>query len=51
MNEFLFVYGTLLSGIKNNFSKLLKTDSAYIGKASFQGKLFIIEYYPGLLNH
>lgn len=47
MYNTLFVYGTLLKKANNNFSKYLKANSVYLGKAWFHGLLFDTGEYPG----
>lgn len=46
-NKFLFVYGTLMQGFSNPFSKKLKQKSTWRGKGSFLGQLFDLGSYPG----
>lgn len=46
-NRFLFVYGTLMQGFSNPFSKKLGQKGAWRGKGSFPGQLFDLGSYPG----
>jgi len=48
LREFLFVYGTLMSGFKNRFRDYLVKNSIYLGKAKIRGELYLISWYPGL---
>jgi len=43
----LFVYGTLRSGCDNPFARLLSRSAAPRGAGKVQGRLFLIENYPG----
>ena len=45
--DHIFVYGTLRSDAKNEMYKLLAKHAKLVSKASFSGKLFKIDYYPG----
>ena len=49
MSEYLFVYGTLLRESDNEFSHFLSAHSTAVGEAFFQGKLYIIDWYPGMV--
>ena len=50
-NEYLFVYGTLLSNYGNHESNdLMKQYAKYIGKAQLLGKLYMVDYYPGVVD-
>ncbi len=47
--EYIFVYGTLLSDYaKLESHEYLKTYAALIGRATMKGKLFMVDYYPGV---
>lgn len=46
---FLFVYGTLRYQAKGKMSALLSGSASYLGEAHFQGKLYRIDYYPGVV--
>lgn len=45
--NFLFTYGTLMQGFSNPFAERLHTLSTFIGKGSFPGTLYKVEWYPG----
>lgn len=47
--EYLFVYGTLRSEIEHPLNDLLSSTSLSMGKASYQGKLFQVNDYPGAI--
>jgi gamma-glutamylcyclotransferase (GGCT)/AIG2-like uncharacterized protein YtfP len=48
--DYLFVYGTLLSSYDEKTShEHLKKFSNYIGKAQINGKLYMVDYYPGVV--
>ncbi|MCP9746885.1 gamma-glutamylcyclotransferase [Lacihabitans sp. CS3-21] len=48
--EYLFVYGTLLSTFPENpFRLLLEKNTQFVGEAFTYGKLFLVDYYPGLI--
>ena len=45
--EFLFVYGTLRHNGNNNLRQLLTSYADFIDDACYQGKLYLIDDYPG----
>ena len=45
--DYIFVYGTLRRAVNNEMSQLLFKHATFIDEASFQGKLYQIDYYPG----
>jgi pyruvate carboxylase len=47
--EFLFVYGTLRKGYGNELHKLIARNSELIGIANYQGKMYNIGEYPGIV--
>ena len=48
--EYLFVYGTLMQKYpKNPLIETLRKKTIYIGEAFTYGKLYLVDYYPGLL--
>jgi gamma-glutamylcyclotransferase (GGCT)/AIG2-like uncharacterized protein YtfP len=48
INEFLFVYGTLLD-VDNEFGRYLNNNAIIIGTGRFKGRLFDIGEYPGAI--
>lgn len=46
-SEFLFVYGTLMRGYPHPMARELAQRAAYKGRAAYQGRLFLVESYPG----
>jgi gamma-glutamylcyclotransferase (GGCT)/AIG2-like uncharacterized protein YtfP len=49
-NEYLFVYGTLLSDYGDNESHAwVDKHAAYLGKAKMDGKMYMVDYYPGIV--
>ncbi len=44
---FLFVYGTLRRCAGNEMTSLLAKNAEFIGNASYQGRLYLIDGYPG----
>jgi gamma-glutamylcyclotransferase (GGCT)/AIG2-like uncharacterized protein YtfP len=50
--EYLFVYGTLMRNYTNNpLRLLLEKNTNLIGEAFTYGKLFLVDYYPGLVHN
>lgn len=47
--DFLFTYGTLMQGFRNPFAERLHELSTFIGKGSFPGTLYKVEWYPGAI--
>lgn len=48
--EYLFVYGTLMKSFTENpFKLLLEKNTQFVGEAFTYGKLFLVDYYPGLI--
>lgn len=45
----LFVYGTLRRGHRSGMSQLLLKHSEFIGYATYQGKLYNVDAYPGVV--
>ena len=45
--EYLFVYGTLLKNSGHPMAELIKSAGKPVGKAVFNGQLFMVDYYPG----
>jgi gamma-glutamylcyclotransferase (GGCT)/AIG2-like uncharacterized protein YtfP len=49
-NEYLFVYGTLLSEYGDNEShQWVDKYAEYMGKAKMDGKMYMVDYYPGII--
>lgn len=49
-NDYLFVYGTLKTEGNHPLGRLLKSSARFVGKAVFQGKLYLINDYPGAVS-
>ena len=49
MSDYLFVYGTLMRSSWHKMSRMLAQDAEFVGEATFQGKLYLIEDYPGVI--
>ena len=49
MVDFLFVYGTLRRGCAHPMHTVLATDSRYVGIAHYQGLLYRVSHYPGVV--
>jgi len=45
----LFVYGTLMQGFDNPFSRKLQKNARWHGKALLKGKLYDLGHYPGAI--
>jgi len=45
--DYLFVYGTLRSGIRNPAHQLIKVHAIFVATGAFQGKLYNLGRYPG----
>ncbi|MDZ7721140.1 MAG: gamma-glutamylcyclotransferase family protein [Balneolaceae bacterium] len=48
--EYLFVYGSLRRDFSSPASDVLDNHAEYIGEATFQGKLYKIDWYPGVVS-
>lgn len=48
--NYFFTYGSLLSEFENPVHDLLKKYARFLGKATFRGKLFMIDWYPGVVE-
>ncbi|MCE6990550.1 gamma-glutamylcyclotransferase [Dyadobacter sp. CY323] len=46
-NVYLFTYGTLKKGFKNPFAETLRFASVFEGEGYFNGRLYLISWYPG----
>ncbi|AFK05233.1 AIG2 family protein [Emticicia oligotrophica DSM 17448] len=48
--EYLFVYGTLLSEYGDNDShQWVRKYAEFLGKATIEGKMYMVDYYPGII--
>ena len=47
--EYLFVYGTLRSQMNDPLHRLLEKDAILVGTGSFQGRLYDLGRYPGVV--
>lgn len=50
MSDLLFVYGTLRKGNQNAMAKYLGENAEFITEGWFQGRMFHITYYPGVVT-
>ena len=48
-NSYLFVYGTLRRGTNSEMFQLLAQQADFVGEASYQGQLYMIDDYPGVV--
>lgn len=46
----LFVYGTLLQRTGTDMFRLLSSNADFVGPAVFQGRMFKISWYPGVIE-
>lgn len=49
MSDHLFVYGTLMTHHVNPFATLLRRHARLVGRAKFQGKLYLAGKYPAVV--
>ena len=47
--QILFVYGTLRRDTNGQMHHLLARYADFVGEATFQGKLYMVDYYPGIV--
>jgi gamma-glutamylcyclotransferase (GGCT)/AIG2-like uncharacterized protein YtfP len=47
--DLLFVYGTLRPGARSPMTRFLASNSVLVGRASYQGRLYRIAHYPGVV--
>ncbi len=47
MNDHLFVYGTLLSGVGHSMHRVLARHAELVGEGFFNGRLYRVGHYPG----
>lgn len=45
--DYIFVYGTLRRGANSEMHQLLAKYAEFIDDATYQGKLYKVDYYPG----
>lgn len=50
MTDLLFVYGTLRSGNPNAMADFLSVNAAFVCQAWYQGKMYMIREYPGVIG-
>jgi gamma-glutamylcyclotransferase (GGCT)/AIG2-like uncharacterized protein YtfP len=48
-SDFLFVYGTLCRKASNKMTAMLAEHAQFISYASYQGKLYKVDDYPGVI--
>ena len=46
-DDLLFVYGTLKRGARNAMAGRLARTAVFVGAATYQGKLYLVDDYPG----
>ena len=44
---YFFVYGSLLADQNNTMADFLRANSVFLGEGFFNGKLFLVSWYPG----
>lgn len=49
MSELLFVYGTLRADYEHPCHRIILTHGAHVSHAWCPGRLYLIDYYPGLI--
>ncbi len=49
MSDLLFVYGTLRKGNSNEMAAYLHKHAAFLSDGWFQGRMYLISYYPGVV--
>ena len=49
MAQYLFVYGTLRRAGGHPMHQLLASQSRFVGMAHYQGRLYQVSYYPGVV--
>jgi gamma-glutamylcyclotransferase (GGCT)/AIG2-like uncharacterized protein YtfP len=50
MNAHLFVYGSLLSGVRHPMGTRLRGEARLVGTATIEGRLYSLGGYPGLIE-
>jgi gamma-glutamylcyclotransferase (GGCT)/AIG2-like uncharacterized protein YtfP len=48
-DDYLFVYGTLRRDSESEMYHLLARYGEFVGDATYQGKLYMVDYYPGVV--
>ncbi len=49
--DHLFVYGTLMASVENDFAALLRANGRHVGPAEFLGgRLYRVSWYPALVE-
>lgn len=46
----IFVYGSLRREFRSPARKVLENHAEYVGEATFQGRLYMIDWYPGVVE-
>ena len=49
LNPLVFVYGTLRRSAQSSMSMFLAARSTFISEATFQGLMYLVDYYPGVI--
>jgi pyruvate carboxylase len=49
VEEYIFVYGTLRRDCGNDLHRLIARNSDYVGMANYQGQMFQVAEYPGII--
>jgi gamma-glutamylcyclotransferase (GGCT)/AIG2-like uncharacterized protein YtfP len=49
MSDYLFVFGTLLSGYDHPMARLLSREAELLGGARCQARLYLVKHYPGMV--
>jgi gamma-glutamylcyclotransferase (GGCT)/AIG2-like uncharacterized protein YtfP len=50
MTDHLFVYGTLLSTADHPMGRRLRREARLVGPATFRGRLYRVDWYPGVID-
>ena len=48
-DDLLFVYGTLRRDMRSEMSQLLERHAGFVAEGRYQGRLYRIDYYPGVV--
>lgn len=48
--DYLFVYGTLRRDSRHEMYRLLARNAAFVGDATFQGRLYLVDDFPGAVK-